>query len=255
MKTKILIPILLVNFVFIACISTSVPLPDTGQAEPELNSTFTAATAEIQPAGSQFSGQGPSTVPIQKDPGMAILHLKVENCSSLILSAKGQNIPYWPTKLMETDQFDDQYQYFNQFQGLPDREQKIILDYPTPYEDYDLPPHTEMIRIEDVSAECQWEMSILPMSAARSISPGQTINGSHSDVLAVNGNLSGLQLLFMNPEHEMMLQDFGGFRVITEDGTSTNLEPVEDTEIYENIPSGVVYLVVYSGGYWEIQTK
>jgi hypothetical protein len=93
------------------------------------------------------------------------------------------------------------------------------------------------------------------MSAARSISPGQTLTGEHDDVLAVNGNLSGLQLMFMNPEHEMMLQDFGSFRVITSDGSFTYLEPVEDTEIYENIPAGTIYLVIASDGYWEIQAN
>jgi hypothetical protein len=159
MKTKILVPILLVSLASFACRSTGAYSPDTGQVPSESDSAVTSSSVEPQQnnfnaIAPQFSGQGPSTVSIQKDAGMAILHLKVENCSSLVISLKGQNIPYLPTKLMETDQFDDQYQYYNEFQGLPDREQSIILDYPTPYEDYDGPPQTEAIRIENVSAEC-----------------------------------------------------------------------------------------------------
>ena len=52
-----------------------------------------------------------------------------------------------------------------------------------------------------------------------------------------------------------MLQNFGGFVAIQNDGTTTILEPVQSTRIYENIPLGTVYIVLYSDAYWEIQGK
>ncbi|MBL8090610.1 MAG: hypothetical protein JNJ43_09800 [Anaerolineales bacterium] len=256
MKTKSISIVVIIVFILVSCVPDSIVTPE----QPDINTPLIIATEQSPFSrsnidGIHFSGQGPTTWPIQKDTGMALVHLKVENCGySLILSAKGQNIPYMPTKVVITDHFDDQYQYINQFQGLPNREETIILDPPILYEDYDSPPHTEMLRIEDVSPDCKWELSILPMSAARKISSGQVLSGMYSDVLAVMSNLSRIELLFMKPNHEEMLQLFGGITAITDDMQFVYLEPIQDTQIYEDIPSRIKYLVVYSKGYWELQS-
>ena len=234
------------------------PILADAPVQQEVGTTLVAATVEppsnnLNVKGVHFSGQGPTTWPIQKDPGMVLLHLKVENCDSLVISGKGQNIPYMETNLPgRPGQFEDQYQYFNEFKGSPEREETIILDPPAPYEDYDAPPHTEMLRIEEVSDDCKWELTILPMSSARTIAQGKIVSGENNDVLAVDKGLSGLKLLFMSPGHDRMLQNFGGMYAVTINGLSW-LEEVPETKIYEDIPPDTLYLVIYSDGYWELQ--
>jgi hypothetical protein len=236
--------------------STPLPQSDPATVVPaaatEENSTLPTEAAEAPSvdqaiAGLHFNGQGPATWPIQKEPGMALAHLRVENCGYLILSGKGQNIPH--------DPINDHYQYFHEFQGEPGGEETIILDRQTPYEDYDAPPHTEMLRIEEVSPDCNWELSILPMSAARTFSPGQTLSGTYDDVMRVADGLQGMDLLFNNPEHARMLQQFQGIHAILEDGSSICLDcqPEGEDYLFESLPAGTEYLVIYSRGYWELQ--
>lgn len=260
MKIKALSAIFLIAFIIVSCTPAIAAEPNTVQqsSQPELDPTRVPATIEASSnnpviAGIHFSGQGPTTWPIQKDPGMALLHLKVENCSSLVISGKGQNIPYLPTKVVSTDQFEDQYQYYNAFQGSPDREETIVLDYPDPFEDFDAPPQTEMLRIEEVSDACKWEATILPLTAARSIEPGQVIRGEYNDVLAAGDSLRGVQLLFMSPGHDRMLQDFGSVIAISGDETTLIEESLEVGGLYANFPTGTTYLAIDSQGYWELQ--
>jgi hypothetical protein len=233
--------------------------------EPEVSSEIdtTPVTATVESlsnksnkAGVRFSGQGPTTWPIEKDLGMALLNLKVENCgSSLVISGKGQNIPYVSSTLAIPGQFEDQYQYYNIFQGSPDREETIILDYPVNYEDYDAPPQTEMLRIEEVSENCIWEATILPMTAARSIAPGEVLCGEYDDVLVVEKGLSGLELLFMSSGQDRMYQKFGGIVAVTMDGISWLEESPDYAGEYEGITSETQYLVIDSSGYWELRGK
>jgi len=238
------------------------PILGAAPAQPEISTTLIAATVQSpsndsNTTGIHFSGQGPTTWPIQKDIGMVLLHVKVENCSSLVISGKGQNIPYMSTTLpAKPGQFEDQYQYYNIFQGSPDREETIILDYPVPWnDDYDTPPQTEMLRIEEISDDCKWEVTILPMTAARPIAPGQVLIGEYNDVLAVGNDLRGLELLFMSPGHDRMLQDFGSIVAVTKGGISALEESPDDAGMYEGITSGTLYLVIDSQGYWELQGK
>lgn len=256
---------LLIFLVIVGCsaspsIQTSFPTPIPAAVDQvsELEQVQILPT-ESAPIGLHFSGQGPTTFPIEKDLGMALIHLKVEDCqSSLVLSKKGQNIPYMPVKVLETDQFEDQYQFFNEFSGLPSREETVILDDPTPYDDFGgASPQTEMLRIQEVSQECKWNLTILPMSAARTLSPGQTISGMHDDVLSVSDGLQSLELLFMSPEHSNMLQDFRGLYAIGGDGTRTDVMPYEDSEYYDfqSLPPGTEFLEIYSIGYWELLGK
>lgn len=261
MKTKSLATLLFVTLIFISCSLVATPTTNIIQepTQPDLGPAQIPATVQVpennaDAAGMHFNGQGPTTWSIQKDPGMALLHLKVESCSSLVVSGKGQNIPYLPNTLpAKPGQFEDQYQYYNLFQGSPDREETIILDYPKPFEDYDAPPHTEMLRIEEISEDCKWEATILPMSAARSVAPGKVLSGEYSDVLAAANELRGLELLFMSPGHDRMLQDFGGVVAVTADGISLVEESLDEAGIYEGFPAGTLYLVIDSRGYWELR--
>ena len=257
-KKNLLLLIGLCLFIIGCAVVGNTPNLAEAPTQPEIMTSTQNASDESFPdkpvtTGIHFSGQGPTTWAIQKDPGMVLLHLKVENCGSLVISGKGQNIPYMETNLPgRPGQFDDQYQYFNDFKGSPDREETIILDPPAPYEDYDAPPHTEMLRIEEVSDDCKWELTILPMSSARTIAPGNVVIGEYNDVLAVDNGLSGLKLLFMSPGHDRMLQNFRGLYAVTQDKFIW-LEAVPNTQIYEDIPSDALYLVIYSEGYWELQ--
>jgi len=235
-------------------------------AGPILSSTVTSATIQapsnLQYAGGQhFGSQGPNTWRIQKDPGMALVHVKAENCINLTLSGKGQNIDYSSSTHLSTDQFKDQFQYydvfsFSQYSTTPNWEASAIIDYPIPYPDYNSPPQTEMLRVENVTSNCSWDVSVLPMSAARTISSGQLISGKYDDVIAVANNLNGLELLFNNLDSQM-LQEFGSITAVTKDGATTGIDPVlgAKTEIFENLPSGTMYLLIGSQGYWELQGK
>lgn len=236
-------------------------------AQPQISSTLTSATVKAPSnnspdvVGQNFSGQGPETWPIQKKTGMALVHVKAENCFNLTLSGKGQNIDYLPNTYSSTDQFKDQFQYydvfgFSQFLPIQNWEANTIIDYPIPYPNYNSPPQTEVLRVEQVTSDCSWEVSVLPMSAARTISAGQLISGKYNDVIAVANNLNGLELLFNNLDSEM-LQEFGGVTAVAKDGTTTGIDPVLGTksEIFENLPSGTMYLLIGSQGYWELQGK
>lgn len=268
--------IILFGFLFSACASNVASQPPQVSgvtSDPETPIKETLSNTEETPSesklptepsptdkeitGSFYRGIGPSTFPIVKELGPVLLHLKVESCNaSIILSKKGQNIPYMSSKVVSSDQFEDQFQFFNEFQGVPNREETVILDNPTPYEDYGAPPQTEELRIQEVSEDCRWEITLQPVSTARTLSPGETIVGSYSDVILPANGLTGTKLLFMHPDYPMMLQHFGGIFSVFEDGHAIDLMP-EDSDYYEfsTIPDGTIYLELFADDYWEIEGK
>ena len=214
--------------------------------------------------GLHFSGKGPKEWSIQKEPGMVIAHVRTKGCWYFVLSGSGQGYETVPISTLDGN-FDTTYQYLftsslyrnPNIQPSSDWNGSATID--APYIDgndnFISNPNLEKLRMEEVTQDCFWEVDLVPLSSARKVFPGQIISGTYDEVLAVQGTITSIELLWGNNEKELkILQAFSGWSALTD-----NLEGVclwcldEDEDYYiENLPPGIKFISIWSQGYWEI---
>ena len=235
--------------------------------QPELGSTVTSATVEVpsnnsSTTGLHFSEQGPTTWPIQKDPGMVIAHVKTNGCWDFGLSGAGQG--YETYNHYENGEKINEYQslfsnllYRNpNFQPTKDWDGSAIIDFPYTdgNEHFISNPNLEMLQISEVTPDCYWEVDIMPLDSAKKIYPGQVLSGTYDDVLAVVGNIKSIE--FLSSDY-VTLNAFSTWGAWTNNGTHVCLGCLDEDEDYliENLPSGITYIQIESQSNWELLVK
>jgi hypothetical protein len=233
-------------------------------AQPELSTTLVSATVQApsnnsNASGLHFSGQGPATWSIKKDPGMVIAHVKTKGCVNFMLCGEGQgydseSFPYDSDTGTQLDCLPIFHNFwYNRFSQVDLWDGSSLIDRPFTdlNEHFIANPNLEVLQIRRIAPDCYWEVDILPVSSARKILPGKVLAGTFSELLAINSNIKSIQFIWTDYDS---LNGLSGLFAYTNDGTLIDLMRLDDDDDYfiENLPSDIAYIEINSSNNWEL---
>jgi hypothetical protein len=219
--------------------SSPQPVPVVGSSGEETTSITASPPMLDSPVlGDVYNGQGASVIPITKDPGFSIVHIRMNGCSEFTLRGTGYGYDNNAPLIAST---------LGRRQASRDFDGRNILGQPRRWNDGDTfvqPQLTSLVM--DVGSNCLWSVGLLPISAAVKISRGAPARGAFDDVLEIQGSFERLTIVDYDPPWAYVSIAF-----MNEDGMSW-APSYEYLDVIDQIPAGYKYILVFSQGDWEL---
>lgn len=238
--------VVIVASVFLSACSSQNASPSSPPSVPtagslgEDASSFTASPplADSPVLGDVYNRQGSSVIPITKDPGFSIVHLRMNGCSEFTLRGTGYGYDNNAPLIAST---------LGRRQASRDFDGRNILGQPRRWNDGDTfvqPQLTSLVM--DVGSNCLWSVELLPISAAVKISHDKSAQGDFDEVLEIQGSFERLKIVDYDPPWAYVSIAF-----MNEYGMSW-APSYEYLDTIDQIPAGYKYILVFSQGDWEL---